>query len=129
MHCRHVPGMPVKNLFLRDKDSKQYFLVMLPDHKRLAVHDLEKRWGVKKLCFGEADELRAVLGLEPGSVSPLGLIHDHGHAVRVLVDQELWEAEAVNIHPNINIASLAIPRESFRRMMESFGNKVAVAEL
>jgi Ala-tRNA(Pro) deacylase len=45
VHCKHVPGMPVKNLFLRDKDSEQYFLVVLPDHKRLQVRALGKEVG------------------------------------------------------------------------------------
>lgn len=129
IHCKHVPGIPVKNLFLRDKEHEAYFLVVLPDHKRLKVHDLEKQWGVKKLRFGTPDELRAMLGLEPGSVSPLGLVHDTENAVQVLVDEEVWNADAVSIHPNINTASLAVPRESFRRMMESFGNRVEIVEL
>lgn len=126
VHCKHVPGLAVKNLFLRDRAGEQYFLVVLPAEKRLQMKDLAKRVGVKELRFGKPEELAEVLQLTPGSVSPLGLMHDTNHRVQVLVDSEIWNAEAVSIHPNINTASLSIPRDSFHKLIESFGNSISI---
>lgn len=126
MHCVHVPGMAVKNLFLRERGGEQYFLVVLPAEKRLQMKDLAKVVSVKELRFGKIEELAEVVKLTPGSVSPLGLMHDTKHRVRVLIDGDVWNADAVSIHPNINTASLSIPRDSFHKLIESFGNTVSV---
>lgn len=126
VHCRHIPGLAVKNLFLRDRVGEQYFLVVLPAEKRLQMKDLAKCVGVKELRFGKPEELAELLQLTPGSVSPLGLMHDTEHHVRVLIDSDVWNADVVSIHPNINTASLSIPRDSFRKLIKSFGNAVSI---
>lgn len=39
IHCKNIPGIPGKNLFLRDKKGERFFLVILPAHKKA---DLKK---------------------------------------------------------------------------------------
>src|SRR3989338_7254202 len=103
IHCKHVPGTPGKNLFLKEDKGNQFFLVILPADK--------------KLKFANENELKEILGLTPGSVSPLGLLNDKEKKTRVIIDQEIWEAETVNFHPNINTESLEFTRDNFHRLI------------
>jgi Ala-tRNA(Pro) deacylase len=57
-------------------------------------------------------------------VSPLGLIHDTSHSVRVIVDSDLREAERLIFHPNDNTASLTISGSDFLRFLDHQGNSV-----
>jgi Ala-tRNA(Pro) deacylase len=66
----------------------------------------------------------ANLGITPGSVSPFGLIHDTGHAVRVILDADLKQADRLIFHPNINTSSLTISLQDFERFLAAMGNPV-----
>lgn len=129
VHCKDVPGQACKNLFLTDRKSGKYYLVTLPDEKRLDIKALGRELNEKSLRFASADELRAKLGLEPGSVSPLGLVNNIEHDVTFVVDKEVWDAPMVSIHPNVNTASLALEQKQFHKVVESFGNEVKVCNL
>ena len=133
IHCKHIPGMPGKNLFLKSKDKKgrtqDHFLVIMPAVKRLNLKALQSQLEVKKLTFSKPEELKEILGLTPGSVSPFGLINDTEKKVKVIIDKELWETEIVTFHPNVNTASLELSKEEFHRFIESLGHNVQVIEL
>ena len=73
-HCVNVPGLAGKNLFLRSEKSARYFLVVLPAAKRADLKKVAEMVGERRISFANADILREKLGLEPGSVSPFGLI-------------------------------------------------------
>ncbi len=131
VHCNHVKGMHCKNLFLKEKECvvPRYFLVVMDAYKRLNINLLAKILGVKKLTFGSPEELMSCLGLVPGSVSPLGLIHDVSSNVVVIIDLDVWEAASVNFHPNVNTASLEFSREQFHVLMDSFQNEKRIVKL
>jgi Ala-tRNA(Pro) deacylase len=69
------------------------------------------------------------LGVTPGSVSPLGLIHDTAHAVRVIVDSDLRDADHLIFHPNDNTASLTISGSGFSQFLDAQGNTVRWVKL
>ena len=69
------------------------------------------------------------LGLQPGSVSPFGLINDLEHHVYVFLDKNLLNFEFLSFHPNDNRASLTISSRDFVRYMESSGNGFEWLEL
>ena len=69
------------------------------------------------------------LGVQPGSVTPFGLINDTEHHVHVFIDQKLQEAEKVSFHPCINTASLIIKREDLIRFLEYQTNTYEWIEL
>lgn len=123
-----IPGQTLKNLFVRDKGSERFYLVVLPDHKRLDMKKLQVLVGSKKLTFGKPDELMAKLGVEPGSVSPLCLLNNPERDVKIFIDREGWEAEIVNIHPNENTASLVLDRDNFHKLINALGAEVMIYE-
>ena len=124
VHWKAIPGAAVKNLFLRNKKGDRHYLVILGIEKQADLRQLVKVIGDDRLSFGSPERLQKHLGVTPGSVSPLGLIHDSGRAVRVIVDSDLRTAERLIFHPNDNTASLTISAADFARFLESRGNTV-----
>jgi Ala-tRNA(Pro) deacylase len=88
----------------------------------LNIHDLEKRLKQGKLSFSSDKRLKKYLGLEPGSVSPFGLINDTEKHVHLFIDEKLMDYQKLAFHPNINTATLVISRAGFLRFLEYMGN-------
>ena len=57
-----------------------------------------------KLTFASDQRLWKYLGVEPGSVSPFGLINDKEKHVHLFIDEKLSESNRLAFHPNINTA-------------------------
>ena len=124
LHWSAIPGARIKNLFLRNKKGDRHYLVILGIEKQADLRQLVKLIGDDRLSFGSPERLSKYLGVTPGSVSPLGLIHDTAHAVRVIVDSDLKQADRLIFHPNDNTASLTISGADFVRFLERQGNSV-----
>lgn len=117
-----VPGMTLKNLFLREKKNEQYYLVTLPASGRLDMKRMKELIGSKHVSFGKPDALMEKLGIDPGSVSPLCLLNNKERDVKLFLHREGWEAEMVNVHPNDNTASLSMSQENFHKLVEVLGS-------
>src|SRR5687767_13017751 len=128
-HWRHIPATAVKNLFLRNKKGDRHYLVILGIDKQADLRHLVQVIGDDRLSFGSPERLQKYLGVTPGSVSPLGLIHDTTRAVRVIVDSDLRQAERLIFHPNDNTASLTISGRDFVRFLDERGNPVKWVKL
>lgn len=63
------------------------------------------------------------LKLEPGHVSPMGLINDEEKKVEVLIDKDLRDEQLLAVHPNINEASILISFEDLMKFIKSMGNQ------
>jgi len=118
-----------KNLFLRNKNKSQYYLVSIVSDKRADLKELKGKLGEAKLSFGSPEDLMKYLGLTPGSVSACGLINDEDHNVIYVLDKDLAEAERVGVHPNINTATLEIPLADFRKFLDHTGQEVRILEI
>jgi Ala-tRNA(Pro) deacylase len=129
LYWASIPGTAVKNLFLRNKKGDRHYLVILGIEKQADLRQLVKVIGDDRLSFGSPERLQTHLGVTPGSVSPLGLIHDRSRSVRVIVDSDLREAERLIFHPNDNTASLTISGRDFVRFLEARGNSVRWVKL
>ncbi len=97
-----------KNLFLRDDKGKRHFLVSLPHSKKLDLKAFSTLVGAKSLGFASAERLKKYLGVEPGSVTILGLVCDANHAVEFWIDQDLWSSPQICCHPLVNTATLTM---------------------
>jgi Ala-tRNA(Pro) deacylase len=126
-HWRGIPATHCKNLFLRNAKATRHYLVIVAHHKTVNLKELAGRIGDDRLSFGSPDRLRRVMGLEPGSVSPFGLIHDSAREVIVVLDADLQGAGRLGFHPNVNTATITLAAADFSRFLESTGNIVRVA--
>ena len=69
------------------------------------------------------------LGLEPGSVSPFGLINDTENHVHLFLDDELRNAPTLSFHPNDCRGTVVIRREDFERYLAIVGNSYEYLKL
>ena len=106
-----------KNLFLTNRQQTDFYLLLMPGDKPFKTKELSGQLGVARLSFGSGEQMEAMLGLLPGSVSVMGLMHDKTHAVRLLIDKDLLAAPELGCHPCINLASMAI---SMQDILEKF---------
>ncbi len=111
-----------KNIFFRNHKGNRHYLVVIEHKQSLAIHDLEKRLKQGKLSFASPKRLQKYLDLEPGSVTPFGLINDTENHVHLFLDENLKQAKKISFHPNQNTASVILAFDDFIRYLDSTGN-------
>lgn len=122
VHWKDYNSGRCKNIFFRNHKGNRHYLVILEHLRQLDIHDLEKRLRQGKLTFASDKRLMKYLGVEPGSVSPFGLINDTENHVHLFIDEQLNDFERLAFHPNVNTASLVISKSDFISFLEFTGN-------
>ena len=128
-HWRQDGSKHCKNLFFRNHKGNRHYLVCFDCDQDMAIHDLEHRLHQGKLSFASPQRMERYLGLEPGSVSPFGLINDEEHHVHLFLDKNLLDRPSLSFHPNDNRATVVISREEFERYLSLVGNTYEYIEL
>ncbi len=118
-----LPGGHCKNLFLKDKKG-QHWLVVAAEDRAIDLKALPAAIGSARLSFGRAERMREILGVEPGAVTPLALINDVDHRVRVVLDRRMLEHELLNFHPLVNTSTVAIATSDLHRFIAATGHAV-----
>jgi Ala-tRNA(Pro) deacylase len=118
-----------KNLFFRNHKGNKHYLVVFDHRQILNIRDLELRLKQGKLSFASPERMMKYLGLEPGSVSPFGLVHDSQHHVHLFIDSNIQHSHHVSFHPNLNTASLVISQPDFLRYLHHVGNSYEFIDL
>lgn len=118
-----------KNLFLRDKKGVRHILVSVGYEKSVDLNAFAEAAEISKPSFGSAERLMDHLGVEPGSVTLLGLINDPEHKVEVIIDQALWDADTILCHPLVNTATLKIDHDDLVKFFEATGHDVKVMDI
>ena len=118
-----------KNLFFRNHKGNRHYLVVLDCEQDLDIHDLEKRLHQGKLSFASPQRMERYLGLQPGSVSPFGLINDLDNHVHLFLDANLKNHQSLSFHPNDNHATVVISQSEFMRYLGEVGNSYEYIEM
>jgi Ala-tRNA(Pro) deacylase len=116
-----MPGGHCKNLFCKDEKGVLWLIVALED----AVINLKAapaKIGSKRLTFGKPELLLEVLGVEPGSVTPFGLINDTTQRTNVILDEAMMQQSLLNYHPLKNDGTTAISAPDLIRFITSCGH-------
>tara|TARA_Y100000034_G_scaffold134009_1_gene201276 strand:- start:1595 stop:2068 length:474 start_codon:yes stop_codon:yes gene_type:complete len=116
-----IRGIHSKNLFVKDRKSRRFYLIVMPENEKLDVGEMGEKLG-DKIKFANEEDLRNLLGLTPGSVSPFGLINDKDHKVKIVIDKEIWDSDFVSFHPNVNTETLELSGMDFHKYIESLDN-------
>lgn len=126
---QYIDSTHCKNIFLRNHKGNRHYLVILEHVGDVDIHDLEKRLKQGKLSFASGWRLEKYLGVQAGSVSIFGLIHDEEDHVYVFLDENLQKAKKLSFHPNDNTASLVISYEDFMKFIQWTGNSYEFLKL
>jgi Ala-tRNA(Pro) deacylase len=129
IHWENLDSGKCKNIFVRNHKGNRHYLIILEHLRQVNMRDLEKRLKQGKLTFASDKRLKKYLGVEPGSVSPFGLINDNDQHVHLFIDETLDHCNRLLFHPNINTASLVISKDDFIRFLQSCGNSFQFIKL
>ncbi len=124
-------GGHTKNLFLKDKKDA-VFLVVAPEDAAIELKSLHRRLDAGgRFSFGSAALMRALIGVEPGSVTPFAAINDTERRVSVVLDTRMMEEAVLNFHPLTNTMTTSIASADLVKFLEATGHGpriVSVAE-
>lgn len=124
-----IQGRHCKNLFLRNSVGDQLFMLIAPYNKAIDTKIVARTIGSTRLSFADAQKMKFYLDLEPGSVSPFGLMNDEENVVQVLLDKDICQYAYINFHPNVNTATLSLAFKDFEKYLNDVGNKWRVIEI
>lgn len=116
-----IEGIGCKNLFLTDRKGA-FYLVVLQEDKRANIKELSNFLGGNKLSFAKEEDLNAILNLERGSVTPLGIINDINNKVIIVIDKDL-QNEKLLFHPNVNTKTVSIEYKDLIKFIEYLNHK------
>ena len=122
-------AVQTKNIFLRDKKGKRHLLLVTTCEKAVDIKQFAEQADADHLSFASAERLMKYLGVEPGSVTVLGLIHDSERAVELYVDRDVWETPQWRCHPLVNSATLVLARADLERFFAHTGHTPRVVPL
>lgn len=122
-----IKGIHSKNLFIKNRKSKNYYLVILPAEANFDFKKFETLLN-DKLKFSNENDLKNFLGVTSGAVSPFGLINDKETKVKVLIDKKIWSSDFVSFHPNINTETIELRGKDFQKYIKSLKNKLVLFE-
>ncbi|MCR6544269.1 prolyl-tRNA synthetase associated domain-containing protein [Dehalobacterium formicoaceticum] len=124
-----APEKVVKNLFLRDDKGRNHYLVVLAGHKSVNLKDLAAKISSRSLSFASESRLKKHLGLEPGGVTPLGILNNAAHDVTVVFDHELKDQDLIGVHPMENTATIFMKFEDLLKLVQEQGNPIVFCEI
>jgi Ala-tRNA(Pro) deacylase len=128
----HVPesgAARTKNLFLRDRRGRRHLLLVTLCSKNVSIATFAGIAGADRLSFASPERLMKHLGVEPGSVTILGLVNDASHAVELFIDSDVWNAPAIHAHPLRNDATLVLSHDDLVRFLAATGHHHRVVSI
>ena len=106
-------GTICKNLFLCNRQQTAFYLyVTLPD-KPFRTAETSKLLHSSRLSFAPPKCLPTMLGLESGSLSPLGLWFDEEKRIQLVFDHDVKREGRIAFHPCDNTATVVFAQEVF----------------
>lgn len=123
-----MPGSHTKNLFLKDSGGA-YWLVCAPAHGRVDLKSLPAAMGSKRISFGSAEDMLRLLGITPGSVTPLAAINAPPASTTIVLDDRLAEAPQVNVHPLRNTATIGLAGAQILQLLRHWGHDPLVVSI
>ena len=124
-----IGGIKCKNLFLRNNEGTNHYLVILGMESRCDLKILARKLNEKRLGFASEDRLMRYLGVPSGSVSPFNLLNSTGKEVCLVVEEALLSHEKLAFHPNENTATLVLSVRDFMKYLRSLENRVDFIDL
>lgn len=121
--CLHT-----KNLFLKDAKGA-FYLITVPAEARVNLKAVPAVIGGKRLSFGKPDDMERLIGVTPGSVTPLGMINAAPDSIRLVLDAPLAVPDPVGVHPLRNTATVTLAGTDILKLAEHWGHQTMVADI
>ncbi|OWK53407.1 Prolyl-tRNA synthetase associated domain-containing protein 1 [Lonchura striata] len=125
-HVQHMEGGHSKNLFLKDKKKKGFWLVTVLHNRQVNLNELGKKLdvGSGNLRFADENAMLEKLKVGQGCATPLALFCDQGDVTLVLDDALIQGGhKMVYFHPMTNSATMGLSPDDFLKFVRSTGHK------
>lgn len=113
-----IPGYRVKSLLLRNKKATSFYMVVLPDFKKLDTNIVRTLFQDSKMSFVDEETMMQKIGLRPGSVSPFALINNEEKDIVVVFDNEI-QGKLVGFHPLQNDNTVVLQMQEVEKFLEN----------
>jgi Ala-tRNA(Pro) deacylase len=124
-----IPGSHTKNLFVKDKKSR-LFLLVLDEETAVDLKRVHEKIGAQgRVSFGSPDLLEEVWGVLPGSVTPFGAINDKAGRVTVVLDEAMMRRRRLNFHPLVNTRTAGLASVDLVKFLRATGHEPLVVPL
>jgi Ala-tRNA(Pro) deacylase len=123
-----IPGGHCKNLFCKDEKGVLWLIVALEDAK-IDLKAAKDKIGSKRLTFGKPELLLEIMGVEPGSVTPFGLMNDKEAKTNVILDEAMMKLPMLNFHPLKNDATTTISAEDLQKFIRATGHNPRIVSV
>ena len=124
-----IPGGHTKNLFVKDKKSR-LFLLVLGEETAVDLKRVHEKIGAQgRVSFGSAELLQDAWGVLPGAVTPFGAINDKTGRVRVVLDEAMMRQERLNFHPLVNTQTTGLASADLVKFLRATGHEPLVVAL
>ena len=127
--AQHVPesgAARTKNLFFRDRKGKRHLLLVTLCSKQVSIDAFSEISGADRLSFASPERMMKYLGVQPGSVTVLGLMNDPTRAVELFIDADVWAAPSIHAHPLRNDATFVLTHDALVRFLAATGHNQRV---
>lgn len=124
------PEYDAKNLFVRDDKKRNYYLITVRGNKRVDLKKFRNDNGIRPLSFASADDLKNIMDLVPGAVTPFGLLNDKDFKVTFYLDKDFFKDEQIiGIHPNDNTATIWLKVTDLIDIIKEYGHEINVVDI
>jgi len=124
-----IAGGHTKNLFVKDKKSRLFLLVLGEDAQVDLKRVHERIGGQGRVSFGSAELLEEVWGVRPGSVTPFGAINDRDRRVTVVLDAAMMAQARLNFHPLVNTRTTGLASADLVKFLRASGHEPLIVAL
>ena len=106
------PEALAKNILVRDDKKEHYYLITVKPSRRVDLNEFRSRFGTRRLSFASETDMAMLLGVQPGAVTPSGLLADAECKVYFYIDAELLRDNSmIGVHPCDNTATVWLSAE------------------
>lgn len=121
------PEADAKNIFVRDDKKRNYYLITIKGNKKVNLKEFREKNNTRPLSFASETDLMDIMGLTPGSVTPLGILNDKECKVQFFIDKEfIYSNSLIGVHPNDNTATVWLKTEDLINIIKEHGNTINI---
>ena len=122
-------GVRTKTMFICNKKKTNYYMIIMDDSKRLDMNKFKEIVSEKQMKMASEEALKEKLGIEPGMVSPFGLLNNDEKDVKIYMDKQIITEEIMTFHPNDNTKTFFITTKDLFKYFENIGYEINIIEL
>lgn len=123
-------GVFLKNIFLKDRKG-HYYLLMISEDKQLDLKKLRRQVNAhRNFSFVCPSEVKELLRVNPGGVTPFGLLFSQNKTISVILDKSFAEeTRMLNFHPLDESKTMRIHIHHLLKFIESVGFECKLLDL